>query len=74
VLGEPLHRPLRVLDAVVELVGPAVDFLGRGLQSGDVVAKGAQLVVQVLGVAEPGLQPLVRALQIVQTAVEAAYL
>lgn len=39
VLGEPLHRPLRGLDAVIELVGPAVDFLGRGLQAGDVVAK-----------------------------------
>ncbi|MFD9605558.1 hypothetical protein [Streptomyces sp. NPDC059970] len=73
VLGEPLRRPLRGLDAVIELVDQAVDFLGRGLQAGDVVAKGTQLVVQVLGIAEPGLQPLVRALQIVQPAVEIAY-
>ncbi|MFF3127434.1 hypothetical protein ACFVRD_35235 [Streptomyces sp. NPDC057908] len=74
VLGEPLRRPLRGLDVVIELVDPAVDFLGRGLQAGDVVAKGTQLVVQVLGIAEPGLQPLVLALQIVQPAVETAYL
>ncbi|MEU0131330.1 hypothetical protein [Streptomyces sp. NPDC006289] len=72
--GEPLHSPLRGRDAVIELVEAAVGFLGRGLQAGDVVADGTQLVVQVLGVAEPGLQPLVLALQNVQPAVETAHL